>query len=1482
MAQTIKLRRSSTEGKVPTTAQLALGELAINTYDGRVFFEKNDGSASIRHIVTTDSITTGSIRLGDDGGGGSTNGSRVELGSGTGSLQILGDSANDNFFIYNHKALISGQSQTLYINAPTINIGGADPDTTVSATNVQISPTNLKFTNLSNQASEATALMINGSNVVGTRELGSNAFNSTSFLTSTGSVDYSDLTSVPAGILSSSAITITTAAQPNITSLGTLTTLTVDDITINGSTISDGGDFTIEANGDITLDANGADITLSDNGTNWGRFTRASSDFVIKSLSNNNDILFKGVDNSATITALQLDMSDAGTAIFNNNIKVVGNISGSSFNGTGLISGSSQVSHDSTTGFVANEHIDHSSVSITAGTGLNGGGTIASTRTLNVDDDYKNTSLNTFTSSFSAFGLTLIDDANASTARSTLGVDEAGTDNSTNVTLDDSSHNYLSLSGQEITIGQIDISDDTNLAVSDTSEVNMILSGDTLSAELIGGVVSGSSQITNIANSQLAGSIANSKLANSSISIGGISFSLGDTDATPAFDLQDATGYATSNLSGTITNSQLAGSIANGKLANSAITISGTSVSLGGSISDETLFGGTGVVSGSSQVVTAATVKGALNGNLGTLTLGDSNDTVSIPGNLSVEGTRTFIDSTTLQIGDNIIELNGSGTNDGGIYVRDAEASTTTTGSLIWNTGDDKWTAGPKGSEDDVVLATATQTLTNKTINGSQLVDDSVTNAKLDNSSVSFGGVSVALGSSDSTPAFNLADATGYQTSNLSGTITNSQLAGSIANGKLANSAITIMGTSTSLGGSFTTSDVVSALANTAVSNESLNSATGSYLTAHPNISAGSNISQDNSNGTVIQDLTITLDSNGHVTTATAGTVNLDGRYYTETESDTLYTKKLGQGVVSGSAQIDGASITNKSVSFGGVSVNLGSSDSTPAFNLSDATDYPTSELVGTITNSQLAGSIANGKLANSSVSFGGVSVSLGGSDSTPAFDLSDATGYATSNLSGTITNSQLAGSIANGKLSNSAITISGTSVSLGSSISDETLFGGTGVISGSAQVAHDSTNGFVANEHIDHSGVSISAGDGLTGGGTIQSTRTLAVDYGTSSDNVVNAADSGTPAGTSTILFAESGGVNKVALSSLNISLLNNNSGFGTGSVTNVTVGTGLDVSTGTTAPNITLDLSELTDMTADVVGSADELILLDNGAERRKQINEIKLSQFNNDSGFTSNTGDITGVTAGDGLTGGGSSGGVTLNVGVGTGLDVDSDQIDLDLSALPDMTQSWTNGSDEFIVLDGGVQKRKLSSEIFGSNAFTSTTIPTNNNQLTNGAGYITSFDITTQTDSKYLRSNATDTASGVITFSNSTSSTSKTTGAVIVTGGVGISGALNVGGDVTAFASSDERFKDLITPIENPNEKIKLLSGNTFVWNDKHEIYKGKKDIGVIAQEVEKVLPEIVETREDGYKAVKYEKIVALLIESNKELIKRVEELESKIK
>jgi hypothetical protein len=124
------------------------------------------------------------------------------------------------------------------------------------------------------------------------------------------------------GNTSGTAATVTTAAQPNITSLGTLTTLTVDDITINGSTISDAGDLTIDSGGDIILDANGADWKFKDDGTHVLNIENSSGDIKITSITNDKDIIFRGVDNGSAITALTLDMSDAGTAIFNHDIKL--------------------------------------------------------------------------------------------------------------------------------------------------------------------------------------------------------------------------------------------------------------------------------------------------------------------------------------------------------------------------------------------------------------------------------------------------------------------------------------------------------------------------------------------------------------------------------------------------------------------------------------------------------------------------------------------------------------------------------------------------------------------------------------------------------------------------------------------------------------------------------------------------------------------------------------------------------------------------------------------------------------------------------------------------------------------------------------------------------------------------------------------------------------------------------------------------------
>ena len=106
--------------------------------------------------------------------------------------------------------------------------------------------------------------------------------------------------------------TLQTAAQPNVTSLGTLTTLTVDDITINGSEIQDAGDFTLNVEGDITLDANGADVKLSDDGLHFGTFSRSVNDLVIKSPIQDGDVVIKGNDGGSEITAMTIDMSAGG------------------------------------------------------------------------------------------------------------------------------------------------------------------------------------------------------------------------------------------------------------------------------------------------------------------------------------------------------------------------------------------------------------------------------------------------------------------------------------------------------------------------------------------------------------------------------------------------------------------------------------------------------------------------------------------------------------------------------------------------------------------------------------------------------------------------------------------------------------------------------------------------------------------------------------------------------------------------------------------------------------------------------------------------------------------------------------------------------------------------------------------------------------------------------------------------------------------
>jgi hypothetical protein len=119
----------------------------------------------------------------------------------------------------------------------------------------------------------------------------------------------------------------------------------------------------------------------------------------------------------------------------------------------------------------------------------------------------------------------------------------------------------------------------------------------------------------------------------------------------------------------------------------------------------------------------------------------------------------------------------------------------------------------------------------------------------------------------------------------------------------------------------------------------------------------------------------------------------------------------------------------------------------------------------------------------------------------------------------------------------------------------------------------------------------------------------------------------------------------------------------------------------------------------------------------------------------------------------------------------------------------------------------------------------------------------------------------------------------------------SGTLHVSGDVLAFSStiSDERLKDNATEIKGALNKIEAMRGVSYTWNKGSR--KGQKDIGVIAQEVEQVIPEIVreykfevgefEGDETKYKTVDYEKLSAVLIEAIKELSAKVKTLEKTI-
>ena len=439
-----------------------------------------------------------------------------------------------------------------------------------------------------------------------------------------------------------------------------------------------------------------------------------------------------GTDNSTNVTlaGARNYITISGQEITRNVIDISDDTNlaastGVTLSGDTLTTNDGQIVHDNLSGFVSNEHIDHSGVSIASGTGLTGGGNITSTRTLAIDatvatlagtqtltnktinasnntlSNIGNGSLSNSTVNYGGITVALgasdttpafnLTDAtglpilagttgtlslarggtgatSASAARGTLNVDVAGTDNSTNVTLVTSSHNYLSISGQAITLGPIDIGDDTNLA----GGVGVDLTNDTLSVDL-------NELGTNTTMAQ-DDFITIVKADNSSKKI--------------LYSVVEDKVYA--NVSGdiTIASNGVAG------IADNAVVLGTNTV--GNYV--ETITGTANKITVSNSGSEGADVVLTLPSDVQI-----AND-LTVAGDLTVNGDLTYLDTTNLKIEDNLFELNanltGTPANDSGMLIQRGNQQNAI---FMWDESEDKFTLGLTeangASTGDIVLS---------------------------------------------------------------------------------------------------------------------------------------------------------------------------------------------------------------------------------------------------------------------------------------------------------------------------------------------------------------------------------------------------------------------------------------------------------------------------------------------------------------------------------------------------------------------------------------------------------------------------------------------------------------------------------------------------------------------------------------------------------------------------------------------------------
>jgi len=368
---------------------------------------------------------------------------------------------------------------------------------------------------------------------------------------------------------------------------------------------------------------------------------------------------------------------------------------------------------------------------------------------------------------------------------------------------------------------------------------------------------------------------------------------------------------------------------------------------------------------------------------------------------------------------------------------------------------------------------------------------------------------------------------------------------------------------------------------------------------------------------------------------------------------------------------------------------------------------------------------------------------------------------------------------------------------------------------------------------------------------------------------------------------------------------------------------------------PTLAIDLNELTTSTADADG--DFFAVVDSvGAQKKLTKGNIAISGFNNDSGFIDGSSlnadnlssgtvpdarfpatlpaisgaNLTNLDASDLASGTVPDARFPATLPAISGANLTNlDASDLASGTVPIaridlnlLTTSTADGDgDFFVVVDSvGAEKKLTKANIaisgfnndsgFTTNTGTVTSVTggngltgsvTTSGSLAVGAG--TGIDVAADSISVDVSDFMTNGSNNRVVTATGTDGMNAEANMTFDGSTLAVTGAITATGDITAFFTSDRNLKQNIVNIENSLDKVSQLNGVYYNWTkealEKNKHLVDEKEVGVIAQDVEAVLPELVATREDGSKAVRYERLCAVLIESIKELKKEIDTLKT---